>query len=385
MLSARSWMRVSEPHSRRVIKPDFARGHETSHSFQQENGRLLPPRNSGEGYIIIRVKASGEAMDSQGKTPKLLDQVRQAMRLHHYSLHTERAYLDWIKRYVRFHQMQRREDLAGGEAKIEAFLTDLAVNGHVASATQNQAMNALVFLYKRVLEVPLDQAIQAVRADRRANVPVVLTREEVAKVIPLVDGVAHLVVKLLYGSGLRIMEAVRLRVKDVDLAMKQITVRSGKGDKDRVTTFAGLADSTAGKPFAEGEGGSRAGFGDGAWGGVAAGRTGAQVSERQPGMGLAVCVSGAGGFDRSADGGGAPTPCGAWGGEQGDQGGGAPGRIDQGDQRAQLPSQLRHAFAATRDGHSDHSGVVGSPGCGHDDDLHPYSPTGRAGSSQPAG
>ena len=178
-------------------------------------------------------------MDSQGKTPRLLDQVRQVMRLHHYSLHTERAYVDWIKRYVRFHQMQRREDLVGGEAKIEAFLTDLAVNGHVASATQNQAMNALVFLYKRVLEVPLDQAIQAVRADRKANVPVVLTREEVAKVIPLVDGVAHLVVKLLYGSGLRIMEAVRLRVKDVEFAMKQITVRSGKGDKDRVTTFAG--------------------------------------------------------------------------------------------------------------------------------------------------
>jgi len=176
-------------------------------------------------------------MDSQGKTPRLLDQVRQVMRLHHYSLHTERAYVDWIKRYVRFHQMQRREDLTGGEAKIEAFLTDLAVNGHVASATQNQAMNALVFLYKRVLEVPLDQAIQAVRADRKANVPVVLTREEVAKVIPLVDGVAHLVVKLLYGSGLRIMEAVRLRVKDVDVAMKQITVRAGKGDKDRVTTF----------------------------------------------------------------------------------------------------------------------------------------------------
>ena len=196
-----------------------------------------------EGNItfIIGLKNRRNRMASQQKTaekaPRLLDQVRQVMRLHHYSRHTERAYLDWIKRYIRYHRMQRREDLGGGEAKIEAFLTDLAVNGRVAPATQNQAMNALVFLYKRVLEVPLDQAIQAVRAERKANVPVVLTREEVRKVLPLVEGVSHLVVKLLYGSGLRIMEALRLRVKDVDFAMKQVTVRSGKGDKDRVTTF----------------------------------------------------------------------------------------------------------------------------------------------------
>ena len=135
------------------------------------------------------------------KAPRLLDQVRAVMRLHHYSLHTERTYVDWMKRYIHFHRMQRREDLAGGEAKIEAFLTHLAMNGQVAPATQNQAMNALVFLYKKVLEVPLDKAIDAVRAERKANVPVVLTREEVAKVVPRVEGVSHLVVKLLYGSG----------------------------------------------------------------------------------------------------------------------------------------------------------------------------------------
>ena len=169
--------------------------------------------------------------------PRLLEQVRAVMRLHHYSIHTERSYVDWITRYVHFHQMKCREDLVGGEAKIEAFLTDLAVRGHVAPSTQNQAMNALLFLYNKVLKTPLDEAINAVRADRKAHVPVVLTREEVAKVLPLVEGVSHLVVKLLYGSGLRIMEAVRLRVKDVDFKMRQVTVRSGKGDKDRVTTF----------------------------------------------------------------------------------------------------------------------------------------------------
>jgi integron integrase len=133
--------------------------------------------------------------------------------------------------------MRSRADLFPAEAKIEAFLTDLAVQGHVAAATQNQAMNALVFLYKRVLNHALQGSINAVRAPKKINVPVVMTRDEVAAVLSLMDGTAQLVAKLLYGSGLRIMEAVRLRVKDIDFPMKQLTVRSGKGDKDRFTTF----------------------------------------------------------------------------------------------------------------------------------------------------
>jgi integron integrase len=177
-------------------------------------------------------------MEGQQETPKLLEQVRNVLRLHHYSIHTERSYTDWIKRYVHFHQMGCREDLADGEKKIEAFLTDLAVRGKVAASTQNQARNALVFLYRRVLEQPLAEVIDAVRAERKVNVPVVLTREEVARVIFIMAGVPQLIVKLLYGSGLRILEAVHLRVKDVDFAMKQVTVRSGKGDKDRFTTLS---------------------------------------------------------------------------------------------------------------------------------------------------
>jgi integron integrase len=176
-------------------------------------------------------------MEGQEQTPKLLDQVRNVLRLHHYSIHTERSYIDWIKRYVHFHQMRCREDLAEGEKKIEAFLTDLAVQGKVAASTQNQAMNALVFLYKKVLAKPLDERIDAVRAERKVNVPVVLTREEVSRVLAVMEGVPQLIVKLLYGSGLRILEAVRLRVKDVDYEMKQVTVRSGKGEKDRFTTL----------------------------------------------------------------------------------------------------------------------------------------------------
>jgi integron integrase len=133
--------------------------------------------------------------------------------------------------------MRSRADLFPAEPKIETFLTDLAVRGDVASSTQNQAMNALVFLYKRVLDHALQGTIDAVRAAKKITVPVVMTREEVAPVLSLMDGTAQLVAKLLYGSGLRIMEAVRLRVKDIDYQMKQLTVRAGKGDKDRFTTF----------------------------------------------------------------------------------------------------------------------------------------------------
>jgi integron integrase len=174
---------------------------------------------------------------TNSQQPKLLDEVRNVLRLHHYSIHTERSYVDWIVRFVRFHRMQSRNELFPAEARIESFLTDLAVNGHVAAATQNQAMNALVFLYKRVLDHPLEGVIDAVRAPRKINIPVVMTREEVAAVLSLLNGTAQLVAKLLYGSGLRIMEAVRLRVKDIDFAMKQLSVRAGKGDKDRFTTF----------------------------------------------------------------------------------------------------------------------------------------------------
>jgi integrase len=169
---------------------------------------------------------------TRSQPPKPLDQVRKALRLHHYSIHTEHSYLEWIRRFARFHGMRARADLFPAEPKIEAFLTDLAVQGNVAAATQNQAINALVFLSKRVLNHAMEGRINAVRADWKLNVPVIVTREEVATVIWLMDGTAQLVAKLLYGSGLRIMEAVRVRVKDIDFQRKQLTVRSGKGDRE---------------------------------------------------------------------------------------------------------------------------------------------------------
>jgi len=151
---------------------------------------------------------------STPRSRKLLEETRKIMRLRHYSIHTERAYCDWIKRYVRYHGMTGRGDLKNGEAKIEAFLTHLAMDADVAPSTQNQAMNALVFLYKHVLKYPLDKEINAVRAPRKIKIPVVMTREEIAQIIPLMEGTPQLIVKLLYGSGLRIIECLRLRVHD---------------------------------------------------------------------------------------------------------------------------------------------------------------------------
>jgi integron integrase len=174
---------------------------------------------------------------SINQTPTLLDEVRNLMRTRHYSIHTERAYCDWIKRYIRFHGMTSREDLRGAEKKIEAFLTHLAVAEQVAPSTQNQAMNALVFLYKQVLRQPLQDDINAVRAPKQLKVPVVMSREEVRIVLALMQGTPQLIAKLLYGCGLHVMEAVRLRVQDIDVTMKQVTVRSGKGAKDRYSTF----------------------------------------------------------------------------------------------------------------------------------------------------
>ena len=173
-----------------------------------------------------------------GQSPKLLDQMRAVLRVNRYALRTEQAYCDWVRRYVTFHGMKSRDDLADGTRKVEEFLTHLAVKGNVAPSTQNQALNALLFLYGRVLEQPLAERVNAVRSTRPARVPEVLTAEEARRVIALLHGPAQLVVKLLYGSGLRLLEALRLRVKDVDFKLLSVTVRGGKGGKDRVTTLA---------------------------------------------------------------------------------------------------------------------------------------------------
>ena len=164
---------------------------------------------------------------------KLLDQVREAIQLKHYSIHTEEAYVNWIKRFILFHHKRHPQEM--GRAEIEAFLTHLAVHERVAASTQNQALNALLFLYREVLQQDLTFPIHAIRAKKPKRLPTVLTKEEVRQVLAQLSGTHRLMVQLLYGSGLRLMECVRLRVKDVDFAQRQITVRDGKGMQDRVT------------------------------------------------------------------------------------------------------------------------------------------------------
>lgn len=168
--------------------------------------------------------------------PRLLDQVRHVLRRKHYALRTEEAYVGWIRRYVLFHHKQHPRDL--GAADVEAFLPDLAVQQHVAASTQNQALSPLLFLYTEVLHQPLDRPINAVRAKQPAHLPTVLTRDEAHAVLNALTGMHQIMAKLLYGSGLRLMECVRLRVKDVDFAYQQITVRDGKGARDRVTMLS---------------------------------------------------------------------------------------------------------------------------------------------------
>ena len=168
---------------------------------------------------------------------KLLDQVRDLIRLRQYSIRTEQAYVSWIKRFILFHDKKHPNEM--GKSEIEAFLTHLAKNLNVASSTQNQAFNALLFLYKQVLDQPLDEKINAVRAKKPRRLPTVMTNEESTNVIDNLSGLNKLMAKLLYGSGLRLMECIRLRVKDVDFGMNQIMVRDGKGKIDRVTVLPG--------------------------------------------------------------------------------------------------------------------------------------------------
>jgi hypothetical protein len=151
-------------------------------------------------------------------------------------MHTEHSSVEWTVRFVRFHGLQSREDLFPTERTIEAFLTDPAVHGHVAAATRHQAMHALVCLDTCALTHALPGHITVVRADQQINVPVVMTREEVAAGTSRLDGSAQLVAPRLYGSGVCIMEAVRIRVMDIDVQMQSLTVRSATGDQDRFTT-----------------------------------------------------------------------------------------------------------------------------------------------------
>jgi integron integrase len=183
------------------------------------------------GYRSAHPLIAREAGPPGATKPRLLDRMCAAVRARHYSRRTEKAYVAWARRYILFHD--KRHPLRMGGPEVAKFLTSLAVDGQVAASTQNQALSALLFLYREVLEQDLPWLDNVVRAKRTVRLPVVLTRDEVRAVLQQLRGTQRLIAILLYGAGLRLLEALRLRVKDVDFARNQIMVRAGKGEKDR--------------------------------------------------------------------------------------------------------------------------------------------------------
>jgi integron integrase len=167
--------------------------------------------------------------------PRLLDQVRQVIRLRHYSIRTELAYLQWIRRFILFHHKRHPREMAAPE--VTAFLSDLAVRRNVAASTQNQALHAILFLYRNVLEIKLPWLEEVQRAKKPQHLPVVFTRGEVKALMAQLQGTLWLMAMLTYGCGFRLLECLRLRIKDVDCQYRQILVRDAKGQKDRVTVL----------------------------------------------------------------------------------------------------------------------------------------------------
>jgi len=167
------------------------------------------------------------------RQPKLLDRARSEIRVRHYSIRTEEAYLAWIRRFLRFHKMQHPRDM--GAEEVNRFLTHLAVDKHVAASTQRQALSAILFLYREVLSTKLPWLDDVVRAKQPKRLPTVLSREEARTIIARLEGTTQLIVLLLYGTGMRILECLRLRIHDVDFDLGHITIRNPKGGRDRVT------------------------------------------------------------------------------------------------------------------------------------------------------
>jgi integron integrase len=175
-----------------------------------------------------------QPMETSGtKPPKLLDRMRAALRVQHYSYRTEQSYLDWTRRYIYFHDKRHPKEM--GAAEVSAFLTHLATERKVSASTQNQAKAALLFLYKRVLSIELPWLDEVVQARVSKRLPVVLTPREVGALLHELNGTMWLVASLLYGTGMRLLEGLRLRVKDIEFERREVVVRDGKGGKDRVT------------------------------------------------------------------------------------------------------------------------------------------------------
>lgn len=199
--------------------------------------RVLP--GDRDGMALAGESGMSDSTTANSARPRLLDQVRAAIRLRHYSRRTEESYVGWIRRYIVFHR--KRHPLEMGPPEVAGFLTHLAEGAQVAASTQNQALCALLFLYRQVLGRPLGPLAGVVWAKKGTTVPVVLSRDEVAAVLDRLGGVMWLIAVLLYGAGLRLTECLDLRVKDIDFDRCQIVVRDGKGGKDRPVPLPAIA------------------------------------------------------------------------------------------------------------------------------------------------
>ena len=192
----------------------------------------MPERNS----VPIRSNPVGQfpgLASSSAQPPKLLDRLREALRSRHYSRRTEQTYCHWVKRFIYFHNLRHPAQMA--EPEINAYLTHLAVKEKVSASTQNQALSALLFLYRHVLDREIGDLGEVIRTRKSCHIPVVMTREEVKAVLAQLAGDKWLMASLMYGAGLRLMECLRLRVQDIDFALNEILIRDGKGAKDRIT------------------------------------------------------------------------------------------------------------------------------------------------------
>jgi integron integrase len=198
-------------------------------------GMKYPPKSTLQNMPVKTLFVKPVAMGREPHKSRLLELVRGRCRVKHYSLRTEEAYLGWIKRFIIYHGKRHPSEMGGVE--VEQFLTHLAVHGHVAPSTQNQALSALLFLYREVLRLQLPWMENVVRAKRPSRLPVVLSVAEVTRLLARLDGREWLMASLLYGTGIRLMECIRLRVKDVDFERNEIVVRDGKGSKDRRTVL----------------------------------------------------------------------------------------------------------------------------------------------------
>jgi integrase len=240
---------------------------------------------SGRGFTP---KSVPEAAPS-GK-PKLLDEVRALLRAKYYAIRTEETYLGWIRRFILFSGKRHPKEMGGRE--VAAFLSHLANDGNVSPSTQNQAFSALLFLYNDFLEQPLDDLGPVTRAQRERKAPVVLTKEEVKRLLAQLEGTDWIMAMLLYGSGLRLLEMLRLRVKDIDFGYGQITIRDGKGGKDRVTMLPEGVTEALQRHLEPQEARTPAGHPRGRRQRLPALRPCLQIPQGGQGVGLAVCVCG---------------------------------------------------------------------------------------------